>query len=108
MRTTTLRVLNNDTDEGTFDIVLNGAGVLPPSPNIHDVSLTAVGNNGFQFTFTNSNNVTFSVLASTNLGLPATEWTVLGTATNIGGGLYQFGNPISPGFPQRFYRLRFP
>ena len=58
--------------------------------------------------FANPGNVTFSVLASTNLGLPLADWTVLGTATNIGGGLYQFGNPVSPELPQRFYRLRFP
>ena len=66
------------------------------------------GNGSFRFTFTNVANTAFSVLATTNISLPSTNWTVLGTATNAGGGIYQFTDPNAAGLPQRFYQLRGP
>ena len=67
-----------------------------------------LGNGSFQFTFTNVDNTTFSVLATTNVSLPSSNWTVLGIATNAGGGIYQFTDPAASGLPQRFYQLRGP
>ena len=78
------------------------------SPMINRQSLTVLGNGSFQFRFTNVDNTTFSVLATTNVSLPSTNWTVLGTATNVGGGIYQFTDPATSGLPRRFYQLRGP
>jgi hypothetical protein len=47
----------------------------------------------------------FDVLVSTNAGLPLMNWTDLGPATSLGGGLYEFTDPGAIGQPQRFYRL---
>ncbi len=66
------------------------------------------GNSLFQFSFSNNTpGASFTVLTSTNLLLPLTNWTVVGTATNIVPGLFQFTTTITNG-PQRFYRVRSP
>jgi len=63
---------------------------------------------GFQFTFANSGGHLFTVLATTNLNLTASNWTVLGSSTNLGGGISQFTDPGAADQPRRFYRLRWP
>ena len=110
LRTATLSITNNDSDENSFDLTLTGTGVdlTPPPPVIRTPSLTVLGNGAFQLNFVNTNNAAFSVLAATNIALPASNWTVLGPATNLGGGLYQFTDPTATNYPGRFYRLRFP
>jgi len=85
--------------------IFSGAGPVQP-PMVNPQSLTVLGTGAFQFTFTNVANTTFRVLATTNVSLPSTDWTVLGNATNAGGGVYQFTDPGAAGLPQRFYRLR--
>lgn len=79
-----------------------------PPPIIDPLSLAIVANKAFQFSFTNTNNLTFSVLAATNLSQYASNWTVLGVATNIPGGRSQFTDSSATNYPRRFYRLRFP
>lgn len=66
------------------------------------------GNGGFHFGFINNPNASFTVLASTNLALPLTNWTVVGVATNLGSGNFQFGTPLPTNSPQMFYRVRSP
>ena len=62
----------------------------------------------FQATFSNSDGAAaFTVLCATNLSLPLAEWTVLGAATNIAPGLFQFTDPQAAN-ARRFYRLRWP
>ena len=46
-----------------------------------------------QFSFINIPNAGFTVLATTNVSLPVADWTVIGNATNISSGLYQFTDP---------------
>jgi hypothetical protein len=70
---------------------------LPPS-----------GNGAFQFAFGNSENVSFTVLASTNLSLPLTNWSVIGTASNIAPELFEFTDPDASNNAQRFYGIRSP
>lgn len=81
-------------------------GVIPPVIDSH--SPTRLANGSFQFSFTNTNNVVFSVLAATNISLPPSNWTVLGAPGNIGGGRYQFIDSTATNYPRRFYLLRFP
>jgi hypothetical protein len=65
-------------------------------------------NGAFQLTFTNTNNIAFSVLGTIDLRLPASNWTVLGLSTNIGGGRQGFTDSEATNFATRYYRLRFP
>ena len=49
-----------------------------------------------------------TVLATTNLLLPLTNWTVLGTVTDNPPGQFQFSDPQATNHPLRFYRVRSP
>src|SRR5207244_2459322 len=49
-----------------------------------------LGNGGFQFGFINTPGASFSVLTVTNVSLPLSNWTLLGTATEIAPGQFQF------------------
>jgi hypothetical protein len=53
-------------------------------------------------------NQVYSVLAATNIALPATNWPAIDTSVFDPAGNFAFTNPIAPGFPLRFYRLRVP
>jgi uncharacterized delta-60 repeat protein len=78
---------------------------VPPPRLINPVKLD---NGAFQFSFTNLSSANFSVLATTNLVLPSSNWTVLGSPTCLGGSLYQFTDFDAANHPQRFYKLRLP
>jgi hypothetical protein len=64
---------------------------------------------GFQVTFTNLSGLSFTVLGSTDMTLPLTNWTVLGSAQEspAGSGNYQFTDPAATNATQ-FYRVRSP
>jgi hypothetical protein len=65
-------------------------------------------NGAFQFGFTNNQGGSFTVWSTTNLALPLTRWTVLGTLTNDGTGIYRFNDPGVTNYRQRFYRVSSP
>jgi len=66
-----------------------------------------LGNGAFQFTFTNNPGTTFTVLATTNLTLPLTNWINLGTLSNISPGVFQFTvQPLTNS--KEFYRVTSP
>lgn len=65
---------------------------------------TKLDDGNFQLTFTNVPGLNFSVLASTNLALAATNWRVIGTPTENPAGQYQFTDAITN--KSRFYRVR--
>ena len=69
---------------------------------------TQLSNGSFQFSFTGSTGDVFSVLATTNLTLPLTNWTVLGSATEISPGQFRFTDAEATNYSQRFYQLRSP
>ena len=61
----------------------------------------------FQFSFTNNSpgtNLTFTVLSTTNVTAPLTNWTVVGTASSIAPNLFQFTDP-QPASSQRYYSV---
>ncbi len=107
-RTTGVNSTPNESavDSGAAYIFTTAAVV--PSPMINPQSLTVLGNGAFQFTFPNADNTAFNVLATSDVSLPTSNWTDLGNATSIGGGVYQFTDPAATGFIRRFYQLRFP
>jgi hypothetical protein len=79
---------------------------LAPEPIIQNVS-----KNGGNFVMTGTNNLgpggTYHVLASTNLLLPLTNWTVLANGNFDGSGKFFFTNAIGTN-PWQFYLLRVP
>jgi uncharacterized delta-60 repeat protein len=87
----------------TFTISVSSS-VTPPVISSGSVLV----NGAFQLTFTNTNNIAFSVLATTDLNQPASNWTVLGSSTNIGGGLHGFTDTDAANNANRYYLLRFP
>jgi len=78
---------------------------LPP-PYLDIV--TVVGSGVFQFAFTNTNAMSFSVLASGDLAAPTSAWENLGTAVPVGNGIYQFSDSPAVNYTQRFYQVRSP
>jgi hypothetical protein len=81
--------------------------VPPPAP----IVLTQpkkLATGAFQFAFTNAPGLSFSVLASTNFGVPLSDWALLGHATEISSGQFQFTDPQATNEPARFYRVRLP
>jgi DNA-binding beta-propeller fold protein YncE len=84
--------------------ITQAASVTPPTLIVSQV----LGNGVFQFAFSNNQDASFTVLSSTNVSLPLTNWTVVGAATNTAPGLFQFTTPPVTNDPQRFYRVRSP
>jgi hypothetical protein len=66
----------------------------------------------FLFTFSNPPGIHFTALASTNVSLPLSNWTVLGGVSGvieeISSGQYLFIDPQPTTNQQRFYRVRSP
>lgn len=96
-------------DEGAVYFYLN----LPPAPAasappIFLLAPTRLPNGFFQFNFTNAPGRSFSALASTNVALPASNWTALGAPTEISPGQFQFTDAQATNGPYRFYRVRSP
>lgn len=65
-------------------------------------------NGVFQGFFTNITGGAFSSLATTNPAQPLTNWTSLGSVTEISPGHFQFTDPQAPNYFRRFYRVSAP
>ncbi len=63
-----------------------------------------LGNGVFQLSFTNTPGLNFSILASTNIAVSVTNWTVLGMPTENPAGQYQFTDSVTNN--AQFYRVR--
>jgi hypothetical protein len=88
---------------------VSGILVVTPTPTpILLKNSTKIGNGSFQFSFTNTIGAVFTVLAATNISLPSSNWTVLGSPTETASGQFQFVDPQATANPQRFYRVRSP
>jgi hypothetical protein len=62
----------------------------------------------FQFAFTNTPGASFTVLGTEDLSQSVTNWTVLGTATEIAPGQFQYIDVLAPNSPAKFYSVRSP
>jgi sugar lactone lactonase YvrE len=71
-------------------------------------NLQILGNGVVRFTFSNTLSSSFTVLSTTNLSLPWSNWTVVGTATNTAPGQFQFTSQPTTNDVQRFYGVRSP
>jgi fibronectin-binding autotransporter adhesin len=77
----------------------------PPQPHVTGVSLSSgslvmTGTNG-------SPGQSFSVLSTTNLATPLSQWTLAATNT-FGGANFSITNPVNPTAPQNYFILRVP
>lgn len=70
-------------------------------------SVTRIANT-YRLTFDNVPGKTFSVYGSTNLVTPFNTWTLLGTATEISAGQYQFDDAAAGNSSEKFYRVTAP
>ena len=86
--------------------VVNVSVSVPTVPTLTGAKVLL--NGSFQFAFTNSVGALFGVLATTNVALPLTNWTVLGGVTELSPGQFQFTDPQPTNGAQRFYRVRSP
>ena len=62
----------------------------------------------FQIVYTNLPYGTNTVLTSTDMTVPLTNWTALGSGAEVLPGQFQFIDPQATNFPQRFYRISSP
>lgn len=88
----------------------NAATVITPlaitSGSTHLVGAGASA--AVQFSFTNAPGLSFSILATNNLAAPIALWPVVGTATEVNPGQYQFTDPNPATNHAEFYILRQP
>jgi hypothetical protein len=99
-------------------VAVNGTGVLyvadalnyrmSRGTPISSVWLWVKYNGAFNISFTNTPATPFSVLATTNLALPLSNWMVLGGVTEPSPGQFQFTDSQATNSQQRFYRVRSP
>jgi hypothetical protein len=89
---------------------LTALDILGYNLNFHppQVKGTRLTNGTFQVTFTNVPGLGFEVLASTNIALSVSNWTVLGALTESPAGQYQFTDSSAPANQRRFYRISLP
>lgn len=80
----------------------------PPSGPPQLKGLLRQTNGSFRFTFTNTPGATFTVLATTNVAQPSTNWTPLGPALEGAPGQFQYAEPTTTNAAQRFYQVRWP
>lgn len=86
--------------------VNQGGGGSVSRPNLNGTIFSR--SSGITFQFTNVAGASFTALASTNLTLSLSNWTVLGTVTENPAGHYQFSDPQATNNRLRFYSVRSP
>jgi hypothetical protein len=65
---------------------------------------TWLGDGRFQVAYSNAYGFAATIFTSTNL----TDWSPVGSATQISPGLYQFIDANASNYTQRFYQVRWP
>ena len=70
--------------------------------------LATLADGSFRFGFTNIPSAAFTVIAATNITSAQSEWTILGSPTEVSSGQFRFTDSEASANPQRFYRVRSP
>jgi streptogramin lyase len=87
-------------------IISVSQSAIGTSPTLMSVQMLAEG--VLQFAFTNNSSGVFTVVSSTNLSLPLSNWTVVGTATNTAPGQFQFTSQPTTNDADRYFVVRSP
>ena len=90
-------------NQWTISYVIEFSGTPPILTNPRRLT-----DGSFQFAFTNRAGAFFEVLATTNLALPLSNWTLLGSVTELSSGQFQFTDSQATNLFRRFYRVRPP
>jgi len=95
---------------GPFADIGSVEGVYNPAGPGTLTGVMLLNNGSLQLGFTNSTDMSFHVLASTNMALPPGMWSDVGAPVEMpaGSGQYQFTDLQATNSPQRFYRVRWP
>jgi len=98
------RVLGRAPDIGAVEDVHNPAG--PGKLK----NVTKLANGSVSFSLTNYSDLSFTVLASTNVALPFNQWSNLGTALEspLGSGQYPFTDRQATNYSRRLYKVTSP
>jgi hypothetical protein len=98
------RIAGAYADIGAVEGVYNSAG----PGKLKNVA--RLGNGEVSFTLTNYSDMSFTVLASTNLALPFSQWSNLGTALEspLGSGQYPFTDLQATNYSRRYYTVESP
>jgi alpha-tubulin suppressor-like RCC1 family protein len=80
----------------------------PPPSQILLTGARTLPDGSFQFLFTGAPGGSFSAFTTTNLSVPFSNWTFLGTVTDNPPGHFQFTDGQAPLSAHRFYRVRSP
>ena len=100
---------NSATNRVAYIILLGQLIPVTQVGSLNLTDLTILSDGTVQFSLNNIfTNATFTVLSSSNLLLPLTNWTVLGSLTNNGSGQCQFTDLTATNGGQRFYRVSSP
>jgi len=89
----------------SLNFTLNTVGPVVAFSLMHPLALAG---GRFQFSFTNLPGTGFSVFGVTNIVIPLSNWTFLGTVTDNPPGQYQFTDSQMTNHPVRFYRVSSP
>jgi N-acetylneuraminic acid mutarotase len=81
-------------------------GVVVPAILLTNPTILADGS--FEFGFASAAGSGHTVLATEDLATPFTGWSVLGSATEISPGKFQFTDSEAPNYPRRFYVVSTP
>jgi hypothetical protein len=95
----------NNSDTGPTTELLDPASVVPTPALLTQPTKLLTG--AFQFTFRNTPGLSFTVLSTADLVVPASDWINLGIASEVSPGHYQFTD-VTTDSPQRFYGVRSP
>jgi hypothetical protein len=91
-------------NDQTFAYSLTALAIVPPQLNGRMIP----GNQTCALTFTDFPGTRYTVLTTTNLTVPLTNWSVLGTTTEAAPGQFQFLDQTTSNAPVRYYRVRSP
>ena len=93
---------NGLTDRGASEWV-----APPTNPPVILQAPVWLTNGAVRLGFTNNPGVPFTVISTTNVSTPSSNWTVIGVPVEISPGQYQF-TETNPTTAERFYRVRGP
>jgi hypothetical protein len=102
---------NTSGSSRTANITLLGQTIPVTQSDVTPPFLTGVqmlGGGVCQFSFSSTSGASFSVLSTTNLSLPLSNWTVVGAAANTAPGQFQFTSQPTTNDAKRFYTVRSP
>ncbi len=94
---------------GAFSFVRSspGGGSTPVASVL--INSTVTVGESFRFSFTNAPGLTFTAVASSDLTVASSNWTVVGSAIETAAGQYQFTDPGAvTNNVRRFYQIRSP